>query len=67
MPQQRKTYSAEFKSKVAIAAIKGQQTVNEIASFYQVHPSQALTWKKQAPGINTRCFFFIKSSQCRKR
>lgn len=48
MPQQRKSYSAEFKSKVAIAAIKGQQTVNEIASFYQVHPNQVMTWKKQA-------------------
>lgn len=48
MPQQRKSYSAEFKSKVAIAAIKGQQTVNEIASFYQVHPNQVMSWKKQA-------------------
>ena len=48
MPQQRKSYSAEFKSKVAIAAIKGQQTVNEIASFYQVHPNQVIQWKKQA-------------------
>jgi len=48
MPQQRKTYSADFKAKAAIAAIKGQQTVNEIASFYQVHPNQVMTWKKQA-------------------
>jgi putative transposase len=48
MTQQRKTYSSEFKAKVAIAAIKGQQTVNEIASFYGVHPNQVMTWKKQA-------------------
>ena len=47
MPQ-RKTYSADFKAKVAIAAIKGQQTVNEIASFYSVHPNQVMMWKKQA-------------------
>lgn len=46
--KQRKNYSADFKAKVAIAAIKGQQTVNEIASFYGVHPNQVMTWKKQA-------------------
>jgi transposase-like protein len=48
MSQQRKRYSADFKAKVAIAAIKGQQTVNEIASFYSVHPNQVAKWKKQA-------------------
>lgn len=45
---QRKTYSAEFKTKVALAAIKGDQTINEVASFYSVHPNQVLNWKKQA-------------------
>ena len=48
MSQQRKIYSADFKSKVALAAIKGQQTINEIASHYGVHPNQVMTWKKQA-------------------
>jgi transposase-like protein len=48
MSKQRKTYSADFKAKVAIAAIKGQQTVNEIASTYGVHPNQVMTWKKHA-------------------
>lgn len=48
MSQQRKVYSADFKAKVAIAAIKAQQTVNEIASHYGVHPNQVMTWKKQA-------------------
>ena len=48
MSQQRKVYSADFKAKVAIAAIKGQQTVNEIASRYGVHPNQVTAWKKQA-------------------
>jgi putative transposase len=48
MSQQRKIYSADFKSKVALAAIKGQQTINEIASQYSVHPNQVMTWKKQA-------------------
>jgi putative transposase len=48
MSQQRKNYSADFKAKVAIAAIKGQHTVNEIASQYGVHPNQVMAWKKQA-------------------
>ena len=48
MPGQRKRYSAELKTKVALEAIKGQKTANEIASQYQVHPSQMAQWKKQA-------------------
>jgi len=43
----RKRFSQEFKAKVAIAAIKGQQTANEIASEYEVHVTQVNTWKKQ--------------------
>lgn len=48
MSMQRKNYSADFKAKVAIAAIKGQHTINEIASQYGVHPNQVMGWKKQA-------------------
>jgi transposase-like protein len=48
MAKQRNHYSADFKAKVALAAIKGQQTVNEIAALYSVHPNQVLQWKKQA-------------------
>lgn len=48
MSQQRKIYSADFKAKVALAAIKGHQTINEIASTYSVHPNQVAQWKKQA-------------------
>jgi putative transposase len=48
MSKQRKIYSAEFKAKVALAAIKGQQTINEIASSFGVHPNQVMQWKKQA-------------------
>jgi transposase-like protein len=47
MTKQRNHDSADFKAKVAIAAIKGQQTVNEIAAMYGVHPDQVMTWKKQ--------------------
>lgn len=45
---QRRNYGKGFKAKVAIAAIKGDKTVNEIASIYEVHPNQVSKWKKQA-------------------
>ena len=44
----RKRYSKELKSKVALAAIKGDRTVNEIASEYGIHVSQVNRWKKDA-------------------
>ena len=43
----RKRFPSEFKAKVAIAALKGQQTVNEIGAEFGVHPSQVNSWKKQ--------------------
>ena len=43
----RKSFTSEFKSKVAIAALKGHQTVNEIAAEFDVHPTQVNSWKKQ--------------------
>jgi transposase InsO family protein len=41
-------YTTEFKVKIALEAIKGQRTVNEIATHYRVHPNQVMQWKKQA-------------------
>jgi transposase-like protein len=40
MSIQRKRYSAEEKTRVAIEAIKGQKTLDELAAEYGVHPSQ---------------------------
>jgi transposase-like protein len=45
---QRKRYSIEGKTRVALEAIKGQKTLNELAAEYGVHPSQITQWKKQA-------------------
>ena len=45
---QRRNLGKAFKAKVAIEAIKGEKTINEIASIYEVHPNQVRQWKKQA-------------------
>ena len=46
--KQRRKFGADFKARVALEAIKGQRTVQEIASHYGVHPNQVTTWKRQA-------------------
>lgn len=43
----RKVFTVEQKAKVALAAIKGLKTVNEIAQQYAVHPTQVNQWKKE--------------------
>ncbi len=47
MKTQRNRYSAEFKAKLALEVIKGNRTLNEIASEAQVHPNLLMQWKKQ--------------------
>jgi len=44
----RKTYSANFKAKVALAAIKEDKTMAELSSEFEVHRAQIQKWKKDA-------------------
>ena len=46
MKRKRRTHSAEFKARVALEAIKGIRTINEIAQDEGVLPVQVSTWKK---------------------
>ena len=45
---QRKRHTPDFKSKVALEALKGTKTINEIASERGIHATQITQWKKQA-------------------
>ena len=44
----RRRFRAEFKSRVALEALRGDKTVQEIAAHHKVHPNQVSTWKRQA-------------------
>ena len=43
----RRTHSPAFKAKVALAAIKGERTLAELAQQFDVHPNQITTWRGQ--------------------
>ena len=43
----RKTFTKEFKAKLALEAIKDEKTITELSSEYEVHPNQISQWKKQ--------------------
>ena len=47
MTGKRKQHTAAFKPQVALAALKGDKTINELASHYGVHPTLIHGWKKQ--------------------
>jgi len=47
MSQKRRNHSPDFKAKVALAAIKGDQTLSEIASRFAINANLVVKWKKQ--------------------
>ncbi len=44
----RRRFTADFKAKVALEALRGDKTIQEIAARYKVHPNQVSSWKRQA-------------------
>ena len=56
MGTRRRQFSEQFKFKVALEAAKGLQTINEIASAYDVHPNQVTSWKKRLLEEGARVF-----------
>ena len=47
MSKKRKQYRAEFKAKVALAAIRGEKTIAELGAQYELYPAQVNTWKRE--------------------
>ena len=56
MSATRRRFSASFKAKVAIEAIKGQRTIAQMAGDHQVYPNQILAWKKQLLSVAAEAF-----------
>ena len=44
----RRRFTSDFKAKVALEALRGDRTIQEIAGRHKVHPNQVSTWKRQA-------------------
>lgn len=47
MSRKRKQYKADFKAQVALAAVRGEETVAELAARYQIHPTMIHGWKHE--------------------
>jgi transposase-like protein len=56
MGKQRQRRSAQFKFQVALEALKEQKTLSQLASEYDVHPTQIAQWKKQLLDAGSRLF-----------
>ena len=58
MSKKRKNHSPQFKAKVALAAAKGDKTLSELASQFNLHPTQITNWKKELIG---KCSLTIRA------
>jgi transposase len=65
MGKRRKTHSAEFKAKVALAAVQNEETSAQLASRFGVHPTMVSTWKRQL--LDSAAELFDKSHKSRKQ
>ena len=64
MGKKRKVHSPEFKAKVALAALKNEETAAQLASRFGVHPTMISTWKRQL--LDGAADLFDKGHKSRK-
>lgn len=65
MSKKRRRYSPEFKAKVALAALKNEETVAELSSRFGVHPTMINTWKRVL--LESASEVFDKGEKSRKQ
>jgi putative transposase len=61
----RRTHSPEFKARVAMEAISGRKTIQEIAADHSIHPIQVSQWKRQL--LDGASELFIRGKQTRDK
>ena len=61
----RRTHSPEFKARVAMEAISGRKTLQEIAADHAIHPIQVSQWKKQLPEVSSELVTRGRTSQAK--
>jgi len=65
MSNKRKRYNPEFKAKVALAAIKNEETMSELAARFGVHPTMITSWKRTL--LDGASDIFDKGQKSRKQ
>ena len=65
MSKKRKQHSAQFKAKVALAALQNEETTAQLASRFDIHPTMISTWKRQL--FDSAADLFDKNQKSRKQ